>query len=296
MLREQFNVRTYHDLANLSPAEIAQLETKLIPPLRRYVDGWIDKTQELDGQSSQPVGVSANAKAGEKANPLITEDGWKSFANFVVEFQVREIKGGAEEQRITVSYTPVKDGTWQEDKRTKPIVIPGEQLYRWMQNQVGEMMPQVTEPPEEKPPVGAKPAAALPVTVEIAQVQAFQPPQTETPIAIGKAGRPFQGFVRSVEPFALEVSFALTGPGATNIAEKQVAYSAQFYVRNLTTGAKTPLGDTEAAPLVAGESTYKAMLLQASLQPGVYRLRVLTTLTSTPPIVGYLEVPLFQVV
>jgi hypothetical protein len=296
LLRDQFNVRTYHDLANLSSAEISRLKTKLIPPLRHYVNGWIDEAQELAGQSPRQVAESADAEAGEKDNSPATESEWKPFAAFFVELQGREIEGQAEERRIEVSHMPVKDGAWQEDKRTEPIVIEGERLYQWMQNQVGDRMPQAPEPLEEEPPVEAKPAPAPPVTVEITQIQAFQPPQAATAIGIGRADHPLSGFVRSDEPFALEVSFGLAGPGADAIVKRRIKYNAQFHVRNLTTKEKSSLGDTQIALLVEGEAPYEALLPPTSLQPGLYHLWALVTVHSTPPSIGYLEVPMLQVV
>jgi hypothetical protein len=73
--------------------------------------------------------------------------------------------------------------------------IEGERLCQWMVDQLSE---KVQREPEEELPLEPWPAAASPVTVEITQVQALQPTQTETPSTIGEAGRAFQGFVRGV--------------------------------------------------------------------------------------------------
>ncbi len=244
------------------------------------------KSPAEKGGSSRRSLESADAKAGKKANSPATETEWKSFASFVVVFQVRQPKDQTEEQRIKVHHK-------ESDKHEKWPGIEGEQPWRWMLDQLGEKVQQV---PQSERLTEVQPAAASPVTVEIAQVRVFQRPQAETPIAIGKAGRQFQGFVRSGEPFALEVSFELAGPGAADIVKRQATYSAQFHVRNLTTRAKIFLGDAETAPLVAGVAPYTAMITQESLQPGLYRLQALVTLQSTPPIVGYLKVPMLQVV
>ena len=335
-LDEWFLVDTVQGLAGLSADDVeAKFKAKGKTVARDKIEKWIAKAQELAGQSSPRVTKStdtktggkvkspaekggssqpslesadakagkkvkspaekggssrrslesADAKAGKKANSPATETEWKSFASFVVVFQVRQPKDQTEEQRIKVHHK-------ESDKHEKWSGIEGEQPWRWMLDQLGEKVQQV---PQSERLTGVQPAAASPVTVEIAQVQAFQRPQAETPIAIGKAGRQFQGFVRSGEPFALEVSFELAGPGAADIVKRQATYSAQFHVRNLTTRAKTPLGDTKAISLV-GETPYTAILPQASLQPGLYRLQALVTLQSTPPIVGYLKVPMLQVV
>jgi hypothetical protein len=146
------------------------------------------------------------------------------------------------------------------------------------------------------PIVIAEPAAAPSVAVEIAQVQAFQPPDVETPTAAGEANQPFSGFVRSGEPFRLEASFELAGPAVAEVAKKQVTYRAQFYARNRSTGERLHLGDTKPDTLIEGKSSYTATLPKAALQPGLYRLRVLATLQGVRTAPGYLEVPLLQVV
>jgi hypothetical protein len=272
LLREQFNVRTYRDLANLSPAEIARLKTKLIPPLRRYVDGWIAKAREL----------AAAAGEGE----------WKSFGSFVVVFQARKVEGRAEEQRTMVHHREADNGyEWSG--------IEGEQPWRWMRDQVGE---KVQQEPEEEPSVEARPAAAAPpiaappLKVEVTRICAFQPPDAETPTAVSEAGQPFSGFVRSGKPFALEVSFELAGPAVAEVAKKQVTYRARFYARNWSTGERLHLGDTKPDTLIKGKSSYTATLPKTALQPGLYHLRVLTTLQGVRTAPGYLELPLLQVV
>lgn len=295
LLREQFDVETYRDLASLSPDAIARLKTELIPPLRHYVDGWIEEAQELASQPAQQVSEPADEGAGGKANSPAAESEWKPFAAFFVEFQEREIEGRAEERRIEVSHMPVKQGAWQEEKRTEPILIEGERLYQWMQNQVGSRMSEAPGPSEEEPSVETQPAPAAPVTINITQIRAFQPPKAETPVGATTAGQPFPGALSSDEPFALGVSFELIGPGADETVKRQTTFCAQFHVLNLSTKVKTSMGSTEATP-VSGDAPYEALLPDASLQPGVYRLRALVTLESTPPSVGYLEVPTLRVV
>jgi hypothetical protein len=290
-LRESFNVRTFHDLAALSVDEIgSQLKAAGQITSRLEIAEWIAQAQELAAsvnQSSQRDVGSTEAEAEEKANSPVREDDWKPVASFVVEFQVRQFEGQAEEQRTTVHHMEADRGeTWPG--------IEGEQLCQWMLGQAGRKLQQE---PEEGFPVETRPAAARAVTVEITQVQAFQPPQADTPIGTGRAGQPFSGFVRSGEPFALEASFGLAGPAAAEVAKTQVTYHAQLHAWNRSTGERTYLGDTKPDTLVEGKlSPYKAVLPEITLQQGMYHLRILTTLQGVRTAPGYLEVPLFQVV
>jgi hypothetical protein len=275
--RESLNICTFRDLAALSADEIeSRLKAEGQIASRGEIDGWIAQAQELAAAVNLSSQRAVEAAEGE----------WQPFASFVVEFQARRIKGLAEERRTMVHHMEADKGeTWSG--------IEGERLCHWMLDQVGARVQQVIE---EKLPAEVRPAFACPVTVEIAQVRAFQPPQTETPIGVGEAGRPFRGFVRGGEPFALEASFGLAGPAAAEIAKKQITYHAQFHARSLPTGERIHLGDIKPNTLVEGKLSYTAVLPEATLRPGLYRLRVLATLQGMPPILGYLEVPLLQVV
>jgi hypothetical protein len=157
-----------------------------------------------------------------------------------------------------------------------------------------EKEPQIE--PEEEPPVEVKPAEAPSVMVKIQEVQAFQPPQAKTPTAIAEAAKQFQGFLVGDEPFDLRVSFDLVGPGADAMAKTQIPCRAQILTRKLPIGERAVLGETEPHNLTEIQKPYTVKLPEVSLSPGMYRLRVLVRLLSTPPIGDYLEVPLLQVV
>jgi hypothetical protein len=286
-LREEFGICTLQDLATISDEKIESVAKGLRGVSSSTVKGWsVEARKEL---SSQRVIESAPAEAGEKANSPATEGEWKSVASFVGTFQVRQVKDGTK-QRIQVRYLE-GDKYWEEEWSG----IESEQPWRWILDQLPKKVQQEPEH-EEKLQVETQPTATLPVTVEITQIQAFQPPETETPSVIGEAGQPFLGFLRSGEPFALKVCFALAETAAAEVAKRQVTYRAQFYARNLTTRERTLLGDTEPDTLVETQLSYTAVLPEATLQPGMYRLRVLVTLQDVRMVPGYLEVPLLQVV
>jgi len=274
-LRKSLGVRTLRDLAALSADETEsrlKAEGHIVP--RGEIDRWIALAKEHAAEAR----AKANASAGEGK--------WKPFASFVVEFQARKLEGRAEEQRTTVHYMEADKGdTWPG--------IEAKRSLQWMLDQLGE---KVRKEPVEEPPSEARAAAAPPVTVQVTEIQAFQPPETEGPIGVGKAGRPFPGFLRRGEPFAIGVSFRLTGLAEADIAERQFVSSAQFHARSLGTRATIHLGNTEPKALLEGKSTYTAMLPEATLPPGMYRLRALVTLQGAPAVPGYLEVPMLQVV
>lgn len=298
-LKESLNVHSYRDLAAVPVEEMeSQLKAEGQVVSRGEIDSWVAQAQELALAADPPArGVElADTEVGRKAGSPARERGWQPFASFVVEFQAREPKGRAEERRTTVHHM-------EADRSEAWPGIEGERLCQWMLGQLTKETQRETEveAPIEEPPavelsIGAQVAETLPVTARITQLCAFQPPQTDTPSAIGEVGRPFQGIIRGDEPFALAACLALAGPAAYEITKKQATYRAQFYACNLPTGERTHLGDTKPETLVEGKLSYTAVLQDVSLPPGMYRLRVAMTLQDVRTAPGYLEVQLLQVV
>lgn len=297
-LRESLGVRTYRDLTALSVDEIeSRLKAEGRPVPRSEIEEWIVQAQEyIDINLPPPPVPEPEVEAGMEGNSSEVEDAWKLLASFVVEFQVRQVAGRASEERTTVHYM-------EADKSEEWPGIEGEQLRQWMLDQVSEKLPRDLE---EEVPVGepsavpladeAQPTAPRPLTVAVAQLRAFQPPKTQVPSAVGETGRPFQGFVRGDVAFALEASFELAGPAAVEAASEQRTYSLQFYAHNRATGESIDLGATPPEVIGEAQPSYSAALSKVSLPPGMYRLHAVVVVEGTPPVMGYLEVPLLQVV
>lgn len=284
-LEDEFDVNSIEEFVELSVNEIDS-RVKSKNNIRWYRD-------EIE---------EAYEKARSLVNSPAGEDDWEYIAAYAVEFKARKVEGVEEVREINVRPVEItKTGQWGDVTDEKPAIVEGEQLYQWMQERVGmkspmkpDALPQ-TEPKEE-PSVEEQPPKAPSVTVEFTQVQVLQPPQIKTPIAIGEAGKPFRGFLRSDEPFDIQVSFNLAGQDVADITKKRISYSAQFYTRELPIGVRAVLGATEPDTLIKSQTSYTAKLNEVSLSSGIYRLRVLVRLLSTPPIGDYLEVPLLQVV
>lgn len=303
--RKSFGIRTYEDLATLSADEIeSRLKADGQIVSRGRIEQWIADAQERATAaklaSSQMV-ETVEAENPKKANAPVELGEWRSFAAFVVDFQAREVRGGAEEQQIEVTHMTVgEDGTWLENGGQKKEVVIGEELYKWMLAQLGEAVqpePEAEDKPSaEIPPFGPPRAMTPQVNLRITRIQIFQPPEAETATVVAEAGQPLLGVLSSGEPFSLEASIQLSPAAAADATEGLIAHYAQFYARNLSTGVTRHLGDTTPRVLVRGESVYRSLLPEATLESGTYRLQVLARLDSTPPVVRYLEVPFLQVV
>ena len=303
LLREHFNVRTYHDLATLSPAEIARLKTKLIAPMRGYVDGWCAEARELAGQSPTRAGESTNTAAGEETNPSAGKGEWEFVGAFLVEFRVLKVNGSEKEKKITVERREIdKRGSWLQDNGVKePKEIKGEQLYEWMVEQLGE---EVWQEPAEESPARVQSAeisstAESSAAIKISQLHIFQPSLSKTPTHSIKASRPFEGSVEGNQPFTFKIDFELTGPAAIDIAKKQIECNARSYAYDRAKRKPTEpilLCETGPISLKEGKLAYTFTLSEATLQRGRYRLWVIVTCQdATLALPGYIEVPIFQV-
>lgn len=228
--------------------------------------------------AAEPAALDVNAEPA----PAGAAEEWKPFASFVIEFQTRKLADQPEEQRTKVHYV-------EADKEQIWPGLNGEAPCLWMRDQVLGSREQVVEAPVPLP-------AGMGPVVEIVEINAFQPPELETPIGSGRAGQVFTGLLTAEEPFALEVLFHLTRTIDSGSAQPSLGYRSQFYTRSIITGEKVHLGDTTLTPLVAGQSVYTSRLPAATLPPGNYRLQALVTFPGLATVPGFCEIPLLQVI
>jgi hypothetical protein len=297
-LKEKFRVSTLQDLANISDETTKAVAKALNGVSAEMVRGWSVEAREK--LSLQRAVEQANSDPAGEANSPATRGEWKSSASFVVVFQARQMQDGTRQQRVKAHHKEAdRHAIWPHEGEEWPG-LESTQPWEWMVEQLGERVEPVPTV-EEEPPVEARPAESPPLAVpqarlQVTQIRAFQPAQAETPIGTGRAGDLFRGTVQGSEPFALEASFELVETTGAELARERGTYRAKFYARNRSTGECIHLNDTEPQPLVGNKSPHTAKLPGATLPPGNYKLQVLVQLECLPPILGYLEVPLLQVV
>lgn len=141
-----------------------------------------------------------------------------------------------------------------------------------------------------------EPTPASPIAIRITQIHAIQPPHPEAAIPTACKGVVQNAIVHSNQPFALAIVLKLIGLSPQELQDKQICCIAQFYARNLQTGAVIHLGDTQPKIPIVGQRCFRAQLAETLLQPGIYCLQVLATLQGAIATPGYLEIPQFQVV
>jgi hypothetical protein len=292
-LKESFGVCTFSDLAALTVDEI---ETRLKAEGggigRKAIEVWIDEAKALaEAAPAELDSEPATAKSGGKFSLSSDETKWNSLASFRVDFQIRQSSDRGEEQRTKVLHI-------ETDSPEKWSGIQTDQLFQWIQNQLND---QLSGKIKEKPKIET-PAAELlatqalpPQKVDVTHVRVFQPPKAEMPIGFAQAGQPFPGMLKGDKPFTLQAGFELDEQAVDQAAKNQLTYIAQFHVRNRSTGTKHHLGNTEPDNFIIGKVSYDTILPEVQLDPGHYSLGVLVTVQSRTPSLGYLELPLLQV-
>lgn len=270
-LINKFGIRSFSDLAAISPDKIlAGLKEDGLFASRGEVEKWV-----------------AKAAAFAEAEPRCPPGDWAPFASFVVEFQARPGKDGAEEYCTTVQHMESEiEQKWQG--------IETGELCRWMQERV---VPQVVE---VKPlPQAAAEGVLLPklphLSLAIHQVQVFQPPHAAEPAADSVDGQIFQGFITAGEPFALRVTASITGLNGNHPQAQPITGTIQVYAGKLPFGEQELLGDAVSFLPGEGKGCYQAGIADISLPAGMYTLKILTRVEAAPPILAIQEAPLLQV-
>jgi hypothetical protein len=302
-----FGVRTYGDLAALSGDDIeAQLKAEGKPYSRSEIELWPQEAVELAAEKAESsIDTTAEPSVSEVGEPPANEtpqqeavaphaqgEQWKPVATFIVEFQTRQTKDQAIEQRTKVNY----HDTDQE------VVWPGiesEPISQWIIEQACEKLhPEIREAPTAKPEAEPVTKEALPgrLSVAITDLRLYQPAGMEATLVRGEDGRPDLGVVDGGSPFRVEVDFELEGQATAVIGRREIPYRVQFHAHDRHTGDRVHLGDAEPGMLVSDRVSYSALLGGVKLPASTYRLQVVVIAESEKVVPGYLELPMLRVV
>lgn len=293
-LKESLGVCTFSDLAALTVDEIeTRLKTEGGGVGRKTIEVWIEKAKAL-AEAAPPEREleTATVESGGRLSLPSSETKWNSLASFRVDFQTRQAADNGEKQRTKVHHI-------ETNSLEKWSGIQTDRLFQWIQNQLNDQLKEMIikeKPAKEPPPAELLSSKTLPPQkLEVTYVRVFQPPKAGTPIGFATAGQPFPGMLRGDQPFNLQAGFELDKLAADEAAGSKVTYKAEFHVRNWSTGTKHHLGNTKPENFVAGKVSYDTILPEVHLDPGHYSLGVLVTIQSRTPNLGYLELPLLQV-
>jgi hypothetical protein len=298
--------RSFRDMMAAEYQNFLELrETTLEPnePLHSVESQDISKPLESNllgdtHQSFKPMVAFADV-ASEQIDPgaaIATKpEPWTLLKRLTIEFQRRQMGDRTQYRTVASNATSNQLRTWTG--------LGEHKLRLWIRQQLTDEI--LNNPPTT--PNSSKPAAKISTAppalkLEIDQLKVWQPshPATQIMLYQAKHTQPKQilpDSLTSQKPFSLEVAFKLVGQTITQFSmQPTITYKAHFYAHNRTTGKCVSLGETEPSALVSGASIHTAKLAETSLEPGLYRLQVLTTLQGVPVTPAYFEMPLVQVV
>jgi len=289
LLQNGLGAYRFRDLAALSSQDVeAHLKAagQIVSPTE--IAAWIGEAHALAAAESQTPQDAMTMNEQPDGNETPPPAEWRPFASFVVEFRQRSV-GGQVERCTHVHHVEADiDDEWPG--------MEGEQLCSWIVEHIQKKPqpePRLDLPPE--PQTREEPSAAVP-PVQVTRVRVLQPPDTGELAGGVQPAEWYRFLVKGNEPFDLEVFLELAEPLSREAATQNITYRVQTEARNRSTGDRVILGKSEPGVLREGAISYTAVLPVATLQPGTYSLRVLATLDSRPPRLGYLEIPLLQVV
>jgi hypothetical protein len=232
----------------------------------------------------------------EQAVPgaAIATEPWTLLRRLTIEFQRRQVGDRTQYRTLASNETSNHLTSWSG--------LGEHKLRLWIRQQLNhdDLIPPSAIANVPKPTAKETPATSA-LKLEIDQLKIWQPSHLAAQTMLYKA-KPTQSkqllpdSLVSQKPFSLEVAFKLVGQSITRFSAQKVTYKAHFYAHNRTTGKCVSLGETEPNVLVSGTSRYTAKLAETTLEPGLYRLQVLTTLQGIPVTPAYFEMPLVQVV
>ncbi|MGA7934184.1 MAG: SMI1/KNR4 family protein [Kovacikia sp.] len=247
--------------------------------------------------------ASPGLESVPEAKPVV----WRSLKRLLVEFQSRQIGERLEYRTVTIGSEQKgclsglgerKLRQWLQEQVASGISRPVNSLAT-SATSVSEAAILNLEPPLPIPPELPEPDFDL--TPEIDQLTIRQDACLSDPIIVSPSGlkqakKPGYASLTSQQPFSLEVVFKLLGQSISDLSTQPVTCQAQFHAQNRITGKWIVLGTTRPNALVSDRRTYTAYLFGNTLEPGMYRLQVLTTLRGSTASLTSFELPLLNVV
>lgn len=134
-----------------------------------------------------------------------------------------------------------------------------------------------------------------PLTLKITRLRVKQVPRRVAVVDMAKRSLP--EILLQDKPLEFEVTFQLTGTGATELTRRPLTYHVQFFAQNQITREKIQLDNPFTSTLLEGKLSYTNRLPRTTLpQPGIYRFQVVTRLDGGHANPDLLELPFVQVI
>lgn len=238
----------------------------------------------------------------------VESEDWRSLKRLEIELQTRQTQGNREYRALARTDLTQTPHCWSASEFFMLQSWIGQQLIgEEMDNQVEQAVPPETGVSASNPIPALENSAPEQVgqfpdlVLEIDQLEIRQ--NACPPACIKVASSRLKQSAKLVisdslisrAPFSLEVAFKLVGQPCSEQAFSAITYTAQFYAQNRMTGQWVVLGKTQATASKSNRYTYTARLNGRTLESGLYRLQVFTTLHGPGASLTSFELPLLNV-
>jgi hypothetical protein len=278
-------------------------------------------------QTLIPAGAQPESRVvpPSESSPETATFPWQSLKRLTIELQTRQVDDQAEYRTV------VNSNEWESPEAWAGITE--QRLWQWLQQHLAEtdsLINRMEQPPVSSAtsPPGAEALAVLSelnerdeqadtvlvnnpeattvsqhqpaITLKLVQLVIRQSSQPSAqllinPASLQQAQPTGIGALASEHPFSVEIEFQLVGEQIVGLAWQDILHKTQVFAQNLLNHQWILLGGTVPISLDEGCLTYTSTLFHQTLDPGIYRLQIIISLSGAVAALSTFELPLLNI-
>lgn len=288
-LAGELGVDTFADLSEASVDQIirALVDAGLSRPPNGRAESWIEEAAQLTAASRE----SADAARSGALSTTAAHD-WRTEAEFVVEFQSRDIVRQVVEQDHQIMVHEI-----ETDIGESFAVDDGALAFDWMLRQLEDALhaeeASSAQDAAAAPGHPAMPAAVGASALSVTYIEIEQPPH----VAIATVGQAPEnrnlGAVRVLVPLEFRVGFTIDEEQLDALVESGVEYTTEVFVQAWG-GDTVRIEPTNPGRFTSGTSDYVVSLRHSFDAAGLYRVQIVVSLATEMPAADFFEAPMLQ--
>lgn len=288
-LAGELGIDTFADLAELSVDQISRalVDAGLARQSSGRVESWIEEA----AQRTAAVETSTDA-AGTASTPTTASHDWRTEAEFVVEFQSRDIVQRVVEQEHQIMVHEIETDVGE------PFAVgDGALAFDWMLRQLETARHAEEVSPEEVvaavPDHAVAPAAVRASALSVTHIEIEQPPYVARATVDQAPENRNLGAVRTYVPLQFRVGFTIDEEQLDALVGSGVEYTTEVFVQAWG-GDTIRIEPTDPGRLTSGTSDYVVSLRHSFDAAGLYRVRIVVSLATEIPAADFFEAPMLQ--
>ena len=293
-LAGELGIDTFADLAELSVDQISRalVDAGLARQSSGRVESWIEEAAlRTAAQRTATLETSTDA-AGTASTPTTAAHDWRTEAEFVVEFQSRDIVQRVVEQEHQIMVHEIETDVGE------PFAVgDGALAFDWMLRQLETARHAEEVSPEEVvaavPDHAVAPAAVGASALSVTYIEIEQPPYVARATVDQAPENRNLGAVRTYVPLQFRVGFTIGEEQLDALVGSGVEYTTEVFVQAWG-GDTIRIEPTDPGRLTSGTSDYVVSLRHSFDAAGLYRVRIVVSLATEIPVADFFEAPMLQ--